>query len=213
MFSQVRMPKEHFEFLRFLWFPNSDLYEKPVPYRLKVHVFGAKSSPSCASHALRKSAELSAYPKEVIEVVLRSFYVEDVLKSEVSVKSTVELAKNLISLLESNGFDLTSFMSNSCKLLSSLPINKLSKDLKELNLTTDDLPEEKTLGLVWKPDRDCVSCCLKVEEHPCTKRDILKTLFSIYDPLFLIPGKKIFQRACAIKLDCDEDLPEELSRR
>ena len=218
MYYQVRVPKEHTEYLRFLWFPNGNLEENPVPHRLKVHVFGAKSSPSCASYALRQSAQLSPYPDKIINVVLKAFYVDDVLKSESSLEDAIDVMKNLILMLEENGFDLTGFMSNSRELLHSIPSNKLSKELKELNLSTDELPKERTLGLVWIPESDNFGCRLKIEEHPCTKRGILQTLFSVYDPLFLvspaiIPGKKIFQEACSVKLGWDDELPGDLSRR
>ena len=52
MFYQVRVPSEHKDFLRFLWFENVLDDQPPAHYRITVHVFGAKSSPSCANLAL-----------------------------------------------------------------------------------------------------------------------------------------------------------------
>ena len=220
MFYQVKVPKDDQEFLRFLWFPQNDLSKPPVHFRLKVHVFGAKSSPSCASYALRHSATLGAisYPQEVLQTVRDHFYVDDVLKSNEDLNETIRLAKDLIKLLEENGFDLTSFISNSRTLLMSLPPEKLSKDLKELNLSIDGLPDEKTLGMVWHPETDNFGCRLNINEQPYTKRGVLRTLFSVFDPLFLVSpaiinGKRIFQETCSLKLDWDEELPHDVARR
>ena len=46
--------------LRFLWWPNDDLSKQPVEYRMKVHLFGGTSSPSCASFGLRKNVQDNA---------------------------------------------------------------------------------------------------------------------------------------------------------
>ena len=220
MFYQVHVSREDSEYLRFLWFPDNDLTKTPIHYRLRVHVFGAKSSPSCASYALRHAATLGKqhYLDEVLETIMKNFYVDDALKACENSESAIILAHNLIKILEENGFDLTSFISNSRELLQSLPPEKLSKDLKQVNFSEEGLPEEKTLGMIWCPESDNFGCRLKIEDHPCTKRGLLKTLFSVFDPLFLaspaiINGKRIFQEACSLNLDWDEILPQTLLKR
>lgn len=55
MFHQVRVAKEHVNFLRFFWWPKGDLAEEPVEHRMLVHIFGAISSPSCSTFALLNS--------------------------------------------------------------------------------------------------------------------------------------------------------------
>ena len=52
MFYQVRCTPEDCDALRFLWYPDGNTNLRAVPHRMKVHLFGAKSSPSCASFAL-----------------------------------------------------------------------------------------------------------------------------------------------------------------
>ncbi len=49
MFHQVKVPPEDADLLRFLWWPDSDLSQELQEYRMEVHLFGATSSPSCAS--------------------------------------------------------------------------------------------------------------------------------------------------------------------
>ncbi len=57
MFYQVRVPEEDADMLRFLWWSGGNLNAPIEEYRMMVHLFGATSSPSCASYALRKTAE------------------------------------------------------------------------------------------------------------------------------------------------------------
>ncbi|KAL7827073.1 hypothetical protein SRHO_G00327910 [Serrasalmus rhombeus] len=57
MFHQVRVHRKHVDFLRFLWWPDGDFEKQPEDYRMKVHLFGAISSPSCANFALQKTAQ------------------------------------------------------------------------------------------------------------------------------------------------------------
>ncbi|XP_073783913.1 uncharacterized protein isoform X2 [Danio rerio] len=57
MFHQVKVAEEDTDFLRFLWWPDGDINQDSVEYRMKVHLFGAVSSPSCACYALRRTAE------------------------------------------------------------------------------------------------------------------------------------------------------------
>ena len=46
---------------------------------MKVYLFGAVCSPSCANFALRKTAEdnESKYPTGVTEAVFNNFYIDD----------------------------------------------------------------------------------------------------------------------------------------
>lgn len=56
MFHQVKVAEQDRDFLCFLWWPEGDFNKKLKDYRMTVHLFGAVSSPSCASYALRKTA-------------------------------------------------------------------------------------------------------------------------------------------------------------
>lgn len=83
MFHQVRVPGEDADLLRFLWWPNGDLTQELVDFRMKVQLFGATSSPSGANFALSKRAEDNAeqFSQETINKVLHCFYANDCLSS------------------------------------------------------------------------------------------------------------------------------------
>lgn len=55
MYHQVRVPETDQDLLRFLWWTDGNI-ERPIEeYRMGVHIFGATSSPACASFALNKA--------------------------------------------------------------------------------------------------------------------------------------------------------------
>lgn len=57
MFHQVKVEKKHVDFLCFIWWLGGDVSLTPLEDHMTVPIFGAVSSPSCASYALRKTAE------------------------------------------------------------------------------------------------------------------------------------------------------------
>lgn len=78
--------------LRLLWWPNGDTEHEPVDYRMLVHIFGAVSSPSCASFALRRTAEDNLHIRsQVTDTIKQNFYVDDCLKSVPIVEEAVDL--------------------------------------------------------------------------------------------------------------------------
>ena len=59
MFYRFRVATEHRNYLRiffFLWWDSDDYTNKPVEYRMTVHLFGATSSPGCANFGLKRIA-------------------------------------------------------------------------------------------------------------------------------------------------------------
>ncbi|KAL7826268.1 hypothetical protein SRHO_G00340060 [Serrasalmus rhombeus] len=126
MFHQVRVHRTHVDFLRFLWWPDGDFEKQPEDYRMKVHLFGAISSPSCANFALQKTAQDNQhnYDKEVIETIQNNFYVDDCLKTADTEMHAIKLHKGLSDLCSTGGFKLTKWVSNSKKVLEVTPENE-----------------------------------------------------------------------------------------
>ena len=54
MFYNFLVPPKDRDYLRFLWYGENG---QPQSYRMKVHLFGAKSSPAVATFGLRKIAQ------------------------------------------------------------------------------------------------------------------------------------------------------------
>ena len=96
---------------------------------MQVHLFGAKSSPSCAAYAMKRTADDNAHLFEpaVISTVKRNFYVDDCLKSVPTENDAIKLALDLQSLVKMGGFRLTKWLSNSREFFAPF------RSLKELH--------------------------------------------------------------------------------
>ncbi|XP_052387105.1 uncharacterized protein LOC127933996 [Carassius gibelio] len=214
MFYQVRVPSEERDVLRFLWWEDNDPNKPPKHYRMTAHLFGGVWSPSAANYALQRVAEDNHgnFSDDTVETVKRNFYVDDCLKSVPTEEAAIKLASELRELLTCGGFRLTKWLSNSKEVMKSIPADDWAKSLHEVNLDQEDLPFERTLGVLWDVERDCFTFDVKSVDKPLTKRGVLSTTSSIYDPLgfaspFVLKAKAIFQELCRMKVEWDEELP------
>ena len=212
MFHQVRVYERDYDALRFLWWPNGDLNEQPRCYSMQVYLFVETSSPSCAAHALRRTADDHAdlFEPEVLSTVHRIFYVDDCLKSVPSEREAVKLAFDLQSLLKMGGFKLTKWLSNSRSVLNAIPESERAPTIVSLN-PCDALPSDRTLGINRNVNRDEMKFKLKVNDQPFTRRGILSVVSSIYDPLGIVSpitlsAKAIIQNLCRQKLSLDNKI-------
>ncbi len=82
MFHQVLVHPKDVNALQFLWYPHGEWSAQPREYQMMVHLFGVVWSPSCSSFALKKTAmdNQHVFDADVIDMVNRDFYVDDVLK-------------------------------------------------------------------------------------------------------------------------------------
>ena len=78
-FLRVAVPNDDCRCLRFLW--REDPVRRIEFFEYTRHVFGAKSSPTCANYALHQVAKDNAVNDEsLVRTVQRNFYIDDFLK-------------------------------------------------------------------------------------------------------------------------------------
>ncbi|XP_072164399.1 uncharacterized protein [Diadema setosum] len=214
MFHQVKVPDRDCDALRFLWWEKGELATEPKEYRMKVHLFGATSSPSCAGFALRKTAEdhQSEYDGDAVDTVRKNFYVDDCLKSVKTKEAAIKLIEDLRRLLNEGGFRLTKWMSNERDVLAAVPEADRAASVSSLDI--EELPEERTLGILWDVQMDAFGFKVNVKDKPATRRGILSVASSLYDPLgfvapFVLPAKALIQRLCRRGLSWDEPVSAE----
>lgn len=183
MFHQVRVAPSDCDAVRYLWWPDGNLDNPPEEYEMRVHLFGGVSSPSCANFALKKTAKDNEadFEPQVVETVERNFYVDDCLKSVSEEDEAVKLAKQLRELLARGGFKLTKWLSNSRKVIESLPESERASLLK--NLDFDSWSVERALGVQWNISSDQFGFKIVTNDRPATSRGILSIVSSVYDPL------------------------------
>ncbi|PFX11376.1 hypothetical protein AWC38_SpisGene24930, partial [Stylophora pistillata] len=213
MFHQVRVAPDDCHALRFLWWPNNDLSKEPVDYQMLVHLFGAKSSPSCASFCLKKTASdnQSEFDVETIKTLNRNFYVDDCLKSVPTTDKAARLSGQLRELLSRGGFRLTKWISNDRNVIATVPVTERAPCV--VNLDLEDLPVERTLGVQWAMETDTFNFRIMDEGKAPTRRGILSVVSSMYDPLgfvapIVLPAKSLLQNLCKQKYGWDEEISD-----
>ena len=213
MFHQVRVTRDDQDTLRFLWWPEGNLNEFPMSYKMTVHLFGGTWSPSCCTYALRRVAKdnTGSYSPAAVETVAQNFYVDDCLKSVPTVSEATNLVSELKMLVAEGGFNLTKWTSNSPEVVSKVPYSDRSKKAQERVL--DALTEDRALGVCWRVHEDHLSFQVQRMDQPLTKRGILSMLSSVYDPLglaspFVLKARRNVQNLCRTKIGWDEPIPE-----
>ena len=220
MFNQVRAKPEDHDALRFLWWPDDDLKKEPIDYRMQVHLFGSTSSPRYANFCLRKTADdhKDSFDEEVVRTVKRNFYGDDCLKSTTTVNEAVKLAGDLSKLLAKGGFHLTKWMSNKREVIESIPESERAASVVDLDLDRDELPIERMLGVEWHVKTGTFKVKTVSKDKPLTRRGILSTTSSVYDPLGMVapailPAKKLLQDLCKRNIGWDDEIGEDERKR
>ena len=217
MFHQVRVTPNDYDALRFLWWPNNDLNAEPEEYQMLVHLFGATSSPSCANFALQKTAEDNAtnFDPSISNIVKKNFYVNDCLKLVNDVEG-VKVVKNLLELLSCGGFHLMKRVSNSAKVIESVPEGERAGIVKDLSSLRPII--QRAFGNHWDVAADKFTFKVNTKEKPPTRRGLLSIISSIYDPLgfvtlFILSAKILMQELCKENLNWDDPIPGEYLKR
>ena len=223
MFLQVKVPETQRDFLRFLWWPDGNIYVKPKEYRMTVHLFGATSSPSCANFALRRTASDhgTLFDKQVSHAVHTNFYVDDCLVSKSNEEDAVYLASNLKQLCSKGGFNLTKFVSNNITVLKSIPLDDRSEQVRDLHLESGILPADRALGVHWMVQSDMLGYKIdipKLTAKPLTRRGILSAIASFFDPLglaapYVMRARILLQELTRTQPGWDETVPDELCKQ
>ena len=113
---------------------------------------------------------------------------------------------------------LHKFISNSKEAIAKIPHEERAKDVKDLDLHSDVLPIERALGVQWCAESDTFQFRIVLQDKPLTRRGILATVSSVYNPLgFLAPviltGRQILQSLCRDKSDWDDPVPKSLRHK
>ncbi|XP_065094629.1 uncharacterized protein LOC135715158 [Ochlerotatus camptorhynchus] len=219
MFHQVRMRPKDQHCQRFLW--DDDVPgEGPSTYVMEVMTFGARCSPSSAQYVMKRNAERfrTLFP-EAVEAICKGTYVDDMLSSVESEAEAVKLAQNVRYIHAEGGFEIRGWLSNSKKVVDSMGEQRAPE--KDLN-KTGELVTEKVLGMWWNTINDtltfkipnrCKQELLSGEQVP-TKREVLRILMSVYDPLGLLANvlmylKVLLQEIWRSNIGWDEPIPDQ----
>lgn len=209
MFYCFKVKEQHCNYLRFLWHKDNCAEKEIIDYRMTVHVFGNSPSPAVAIYALRRAAELGEAEcgMDAKNFVLRNFYVDDGITSVPTEREAIDLLKHTQIMLSKSSLNLHKVASNGASVMEAFPSSERAKDLKDLDFSKDTIPLQRSLGISWNLKTDCFTFKASQDLKPFTRRGILSTVNSLYDPLgFVCPitmqGKALVRELSTIQEDC-----------
>lgn len=190
---------------------------------MTVMTFGACCSPAIAQFVKSSNADIFAdrFPRAV-ECIKANHYVDDLLDSFDTEDETIKIANQVIQIHQNAGFVIRNWLSNSRKVMSSL--NKTRSDpLFEIEPHTE-LPTEKVLGMWWRVNSDTFTYSLRYSKGNeavlkgvavPTKRELLRVIMSVFDPLgllshFLVFPRILMQEVWRTKISWDEEITNDV---
>ena len=216
-FLQIRIREEERDSLKFYWIES--LANRAIQiYRFARLIWGLNQSPFILEGTLESHFE--KYRElflALIERIKDDMYVDDMVTGGDNVREVKNIKSESIELFEKGGFKLHKWHSNE----PQLETDDLSFQ-SELNYAKESLgtktSESKILGLVWDKHKDTYNIEIPKESLRLTKRNVLKTLASIFDPLgfispVLLVGKILYRNLCDLKIPWDKEIPKEIENK
>ncbi|XP_036340046.1 uncharacterized protein LOC118749359 [Rhagoletis pomonella] len=217
MFHQIRIIKEDQTAQKFLW-RNGDRSRDYDVYVMNVMTFGASCSPSLANYVKNRNAERFAdHHRDDVHAIVENTFVDDWLQSADTEDELATLATTVHWIHQEGGFQMRNWVSNSKGVLASLHAEHAA-DAKCF-----EEPEaviEKVLGMWWQPVSDELTFFERFPKEifdkntVLSKRQILRTIMTIFDPLGLlgfaiIQAKIILQDVWRSGVGWDQPIKEE----
>ena len=123
-----------------------------------------------------------------------------------------------IQVFKDAGFSLHKWHSNEKQLEGDqiqIGDNEQTYAKQQLGVTHE---QTKLLGLHWNKSEDMIAVTFPTKFGETSKRGVLQTLASIYDPIGIVSpvtlrGKVLFRELCDAKLSWDQELPDDLAKR
>ncbi|XP_063386208.1 uncharacterized protein LOC134672238 [Cydia fagiglandana] len=189
MFMRVKIREADQGAQLFLW-RGQDRSSEPGIYVMNSMIFGATCSPTSAIYVLNKNAEEFARTHTAaVEAIKNKHYVDDYLDSVDSIDTAQQLIADVTHIHRAGGFDIRGWVTKSPELSEKLPVVVPGR------VKLDKSENERTLGMIWCPASDCMKFDLSFKRLPAelvegqikpTKRQFLKFIMSIFDPLGLV---------------------------
>ncbi|XP_011884007.1 PREDICTED: uncharacterized protein LOC105571143 [Vollenhovia emeryi] len=179
MYRQILIDQSQRSLQRIFWRNSSQ--DELKTFELLTLTYGTAPASFLAIRSIHKLAEYQADSFPIgSKLVLRDFYVDDLLTGASTLQEALEIKKQTIQLLRKGGFELTKWSSNHSSIQDIEGSTK-----KEFNLGN----ETRALGVVCNCESD-VFKFISIGQHPpldrLTKRSILSRIALMFDPLGLL---------------------------
>ncbi|XP_061708370.1 uncharacterized protein LOC133520175 [Cydia pomonella] len=203
-FLQMALHEKDRDVTRFLWLKDTS---KPISQDNLLHLrfcrvpFGVISSPFLLNATIKH--HLSSAEHQQVRLKANDIYVDNFVSGSSTTDEAMELYRNLKGSFQDISMSLRDWSSNSREFMK-----KVSDTCKE--------DKVKVLGLEWDIKKDTLQLKPNLQEEAVTKRGILKTIASIYDPCgyavpYTLSSKLFLQGLWKAGVSWDSPLSSELT--
>lgn len=223
MYHQIKIRPDDATSQLILWRGNNRL-DDPKTYQMTVMTFGATCSPSSALYVKdRNATEHESQFPSAAKAIKENHYMDDYLDSAQTIDDAVKIIQDVIYVHKLGGFQITNFICSSDEVIDKIPVEHRRQN-QDVLLGGIENNCERILGVWWQPTMDILTFKINFDKvdsdiltgrrNP-TKRDILKLVMSIFDPLgmaanIVIKGKILLQNIWRSGVSWDDVLPHEL---
>ncbi|XP_064638322.1 uncharacterized protein LOC135494335 [Lineus longissimus] len=162
-FLRVGLHEQARDFTKFLWLSNPEEPESDfIVYRFSSVLFGSNASPAILNAVIRK--HLKENDSETARDISTNIYVDNVISGVENEQNALDYLNSANQLVESGGFHLRSWATNS----------QLLKETAKNEGVLDDSSNASLLGLKWDTDLDTIGfkpCDISCTQTP-TKREV-----------------------------------------
>ena len=233
-FLNIEIHPEDKDCLRFLWVNDIHALEpKIVVYRMNRVTFGVNCSPFLLNAVLQHHFQsYQDVDPEFVRRMIEGFFVDDLVTGCSNTQEAYTLYKKARMRMLEGGFRLRKRKTNDKAL--GVKIAECEKEIEDKErksaheecsyaketpgVSRDIGGKTKVLGIPWDSERDALEFDLVRVGHASnttpTKRGILSTLATLFDPLGLVSpigvvAKVLFQELCMEKVGWDDPLPQD----
>ncbi|XP_054746156.1 uncharacterized protein LOC129250562 [Anastrepha obliqua] len=214
MYRQICVSLKHADLQRIVWRSHPSL---PIQdFRMVRVTYGVAAASHLAVRSLQQTAgESSNGCARAVSVILKDFYMDDLLTGASSKEELRLLQQNISEILREGGFELRKWASNCAELIIS--ISNASTNISHYIVDDKDV---HALGLIWNTEGDYLTFTINLREPPVklTKRMFLLDASMLFDPLGLlapvtINSKIWFQDIWRTKVGWDDIIPESIATK
>lgn len=216
MYRQVLVDESQHCMQLIFWRPTQN---EPIrTFALNTVTYGMRYAPHSAIRALQQCAMdyQQQYPK-ASAVVLRDFYMDDLLTGADNNTEAEEMFHDLVNLTNMGHFPLCKWTTNDWELMSVIDASGTASS-QPLLLTDEE--NCSVLGVVWNPAGDTLQYAVKLADdyRGATKRAITSQVAKLFDPTGLVApvvltGKLFIREAHATTTGWDEKMEPQWEAR
>lgn len=216
-FLRIKLKEEHRDYVRFLWYEDGDSTKPLCVYRYTSVFFGGTCSPfilnaTILHHLSRYGSHMDSDTVKVASDIEHKLYCDNLLSGVDEETEAIQYYGISRAIMQDADMNLRQWSTNSIELINLVHQENTGSQRRVCGV----------LGLKWNSEEDTIQLqqvkANSSKETPCTKRQVLSSVSSVFDPIgfilpVVVPGKVFVSTLWQKQYDWDEVLPVDMQEQ